>query len=208
METMIDVIENQEPLIAEKSEFGGSGTAPGAGFNESSGSAYVGKIGKTIYTSGRGIKSFNGQTVYYINNNPVIIHSLHQEQYARVSTINLDLTLSESYLARIGEIIDTGENLHEAYKEVYLKSIKEKEEDERIQTFIDLYPNPDKEILGLDFMKWHSVLTDACLDGQLKFIKNNNLDTNKKYSIKFLVKLTRRAFNPSVMQKIISKYGI
>lgn len=208
METLISVINSQEPLVAQTSEFGGSGTAPGAGFNENAGSAYAGKVGRTTYTNGRGIKSFNGQTVYYINNQPVIIHSLHQEQYARVSIINNDLTLSESYLARIEDIIDTGSNLHDAYKEVYLKSVKEKDEDERIQTFIELYPDPESEILGLDFMKWHNVLTDACKSGQLRFIESQNLDVNKKYSIKFLVKLTRRAYNPAVMQKIITKYGI
>ena len=208
METMIDVIENQEPLIAEKSEFGGSGTAPGAGFNESSGSAYVGKIGKTIYTNGRGIKYFNGEKVYYVNNQPIIIHSLHKDSLARISIINNDLTLTEKYLARIDELFETGNDLHKAYKEVFWDSLMEKSVDERIDIFIDLYPDPNVEILGYDFMKWHMVLANACLDGSLKYVERNNLSLDKNYSVKFLLKFVRKAFNPEVIKKILDKYGI
>ena len=52
------------------------------------------------------------------------------------------------------------------------------------------------------------VLANACLDGSLKYVERNNLSLDKNYSVKFLLKFVRKAFNPEVIKKILDKYGI
>lgn len=208
METIIDVVSKQNPIEIPQKLEESKGTAPGGGFNYHCGECHVGKIGKTNITNGRGIKSYSGNPVYYINDVPTIIHSLHNGVYTRISTINNDLTLSESYAVMVGGHIEKGKNLHEAYKEAFWESLKIKTINERIQTFIETYPDPNTEIYGYDFLRWNMVLTDVCLRGSIKYAEKNNIDLNKQYPIKFLIKFAEKAVNSQIIQKVIDKYGI
>ena len=128
METIIDIIKNQKPMEVPKVlQQYPNGSAPGKGFGINNGEAYTGKIGKTIFTNGRGIKQYNKQEVYYINNFPCLIHSIHYDYLMRISVINNDLQLSEKYAVKIGDSIEISNNLHNAYKEAYWESLKTKD---------------------------------------------------------------------------------
>lgn len=207
---MITTIENQNPV----SKFNindiqlEGGTAPGRGFNINSGDGYVGLIDKDkIRVKGKGIKQFNGQKVYYLNNYPILIHSIHKNYLARVSIINNDLTLTEQYLAKVDTFIEGGNNLHDAYKNTFLESLMDKPLEEKINTFIELYPDSNQKISVKDFVKWHCIFTGACSKGSLEFIQKNGLDISHEYSVDFSLKFVKNAFNPNIIQKIIDRYN-
>ena len=207
METIIDIIKNQKPMEVPKvSQQYSNGSAPGKGFGINNGEAYVGKIGKTIFTNGRGIKQYNKQEVYYINNFPCLIHSIHYDYLMRISVINNDLQLSEKYAVKIGDSIEISNNLHNAYKEAYWESLKTKDIQERIQAFIQEYPDTNKKITGYDFLKWHIVLTNSCLKDSYKFVHLFNIDLNKEYDILYALNIVKSATKDLDTIKTLIKY--
>lgn len=210
MENMITAIQNHNSIskyVKNNSQIEG-GSAPGRGFNENSGNGYVGIIAKDgIRINGTGIKYFNKQKVYYLNNQPIIIYSIHKDSLAKISIINNDLTLSEQYLAKVDEIIENGENLHIAYKEAFLESLMNKPLEEKINTFVELYPDLSQKISVKDFIKWHCILTGACSRGALDYIQKNGLKLDQEYTINFSLKFVKNIYSPTIIERVINRYN-
>lgn len=60
---------------------------------------------------------------------------------------------------------------------------------------------------GTTFFKWHHNLTGSCLMGRESFVKNNEIDLNKMYSVQEFIKLTENDFGGSVIRELKQYYN-
>lgn len=73
------------------------------------------KIAKFLaIDTGYGLKIFDGCKVYYVDDVPTLIYSIKRD-LAKGAIVNKDFTLTECYVAKVGNFFGHGETTHEAY---------------------------------------------------------------------------------------------
>ena len=96
----------------------GYGSNYGSGFFHFNGSVY----------GVEGIKTFSGHATYYIDGFPIIIDII-SNNIASGYIINLDLTLSPCYIAKVGNSLAHGKTVREAFIDATAKEMRRMEND-------------------------------------------------------------------------------
>lgn len=182
---------------------GGYGKGRGFGFGcvWGSGDGY----GKG-WSDGGGIKSYNGQKVYIVDGIETIIHSV-KNNIAKGATLNNDLTLSECYIAKVGNYFAHGQTAHEAFADAQAKALQDEPIEERIKRFTAQYPDFNKKIPAQELFDWHNILTGSCEFGRLQFAESHgiNLETDS-FTVKEFIELTKDEYGGEIIKKLIA-YG-
>lgn len=151
------------------------------------------------YGSGSGIKVYNGQKVYNIDDVQTIIDSVH-ETYAKGFIFNSDLTLTPCYIARVGNSFAHGESLHQAHADAAAKELKELPVDERIERFWQAHSNTFKKYHAMDLFYWHGLLTGSCMMGRKQFCKEHGISLGSdKFTVQEFITLTINAYGGGII---------
>ena len=191
----------------------GSGSGYGYGSGNGSGNGN-GDCNESVEGSGvsvMNIKTFNGHIIDYIDGVPTIITNIHNN-VASGFIIGFDMTLIPCYVAKAGNSFAHGKTLKDAVKDAEAKEAREMPIEERIEKFIEVFGSLNSEHTGKEFYDWHHILTGSCRMGRDKFCKENNIDLEKKYSVKYFLNITKNSYGGDIIKQIINeltkeKYG-
>lgn len=179
-------------------DFGdGYGYGFGSGFDDGNGSCY---------DDGYGIKKYEEHFVYFIDGIQTLIYSVHGN-YAKGAIINSDLTLSSCFIAKESDCFAHGETLQEAVEAAHAKTIQKLPVKERIDKFIQEYPNKNKKHSGREFFEWHHILTGSCEMGRKQFCKDNNIGIDAEYTPMEFLNICKDAYGGDVIKQIIKQYN-
>ena len=155
---------------------------------------------------GYGIKKYGEQTVYLVDGVQTLIYSVHGN-YAKGAIVNSDLTLSPCFIAKEYDYFAHGETLEEAVKFVHAKAIQSLSEEERIDKFLQEYPNKNKKYSGREFFNWHHLLTGSCEMGRKQFCKDNNIDIDAEYTPMEFLNICKDAYGGDIIKQVIKRYN-
>lgn len=198
--------------------YGCSGFGSGYGYSCSSGDGYDCGDGSGFSDgygsedgSGEGgdvsvmnVKTFNGHIIDYIDGVPTIITNIHNN-VASGFIIAFDMTLIPCYVAKAGNSFAHGKTLTEAVADAEAKEMGEMPIEERIEKFIEVFGSLDSEHTGKEFYDWHHILTGSCRMGRDKFCKENGIDLEKKYSVRYFLNITKNSYGGDIIKKIINE---
>ena len=182
----------------------GSGSGYGDGSGSGSGSGYGYGYGSGS-GDGDGLKAFNGQPVYYIDNIPTVILNVHLN-VAKGYIVNGDLTTSPCFIVKDNEgHYAHGETIEDARKSLEEKILEGMDEDERIEKFTEQF-DASKTYKGSEFYEWHHILTGSCEFGRNAFVKDHGIDLEKEYTVKYFLEITANSFGGETIRKLQERY--
>lgn len=180
----------------------GYGCALGSGFLKGDGN---GCGGNTIF--GGGLKSYNGNRVYRIDNVDTIIYTVKGD-YAMGAIVAPDLTLNPCYIAKGKGMFAHGRTLRFAQASLLDKIQSNQTEEERIAGFKETFPEYDKHYPASLLFEWHHKLTGSCRMGREEFCRNHGIDIqNDTFTVREFVKLTKDEYKGDIIKKIPYQYG-
>ena len=172
----------------------GDGYGYGYGYGDGSGSGYG---------DGSGIKTFNGDKVYIIDDIPTIIKHIH-DNVAKGYILNDDFTLTKTFVAKENGKFAHGETLHDAFASLQEKLYDDSTEEERIEAFKKHFPDFTKKVSAKELFYWHHVLTGSCKQGRLSFCINKGIDIEKdSFTIYEFIELTKESYNGYIIKKLL-----
>lgn len=178
-----------------------SGSSSGYGYVNS----YVSNFG-SCDGYGHGIKEFNYQKVYIIDNVPTLINSVHGN-YAIGKILNNNLTTTPCFIVKVENFFAHGETLKQALDDAQKKYKYNKPVEERIAYFIKQYPSLDSIAEHSDLYHWHNILTGSCTFGRDIFAIEHNIDKNNgTMTIREFINLTRNAYGGNIIKRLEETY--
>lgn len=188
----------------------GSGSDYGSGSGHGSGSGYGStNCGGDGYGygngSGDGIKAYNGQPVYAIDNMPTLIYTI-LGNYARGAILNDDLTLQPCYIAKVGNFFAHGETLKEARRDAEDKFLKGQPLEKRIDEFVEAHPELD--VPYDDLFVWHNILTGSCEMGRKEWCKAHGYKPTDSITVREFINGAVGNYGGGIIQKLAEKYKI
>ena len=169
----------------------GDGSGDGDGYGDGSGDGY-------------GIKSFNGEPVYTIDDVPTILRHV-RGNVAHGAILNLDLTTTLCYVVKQDNFFAHGETLAEAMEALRDKLFEDMPEEERIAAFL-AETKDGKAYPAQYFYDWHHRLTGSCDMGRRQFARDHGIDVdNTTMTLREFLDLTKDAYGGSVIRKAQEK---
>ncbi len=179
----------------------GSGDGNGSGYGYGNGSGYGSGDGNgSGYGYGNGISKYNNHYVFIIDNISTIITSIHGN-VAKGFILNKNLTLEKIFVAKGNNKFAHGKTLKEAVADLQEKIFDDLGIEEKIEMFNKQFNRFDKYI-GEEFYKWHHILTGSCTAGRDNFVRENNLDLKKTYSVDEFIKITKNSYGGNIIKKL------
>ena len=187
----------------------GSGYGDGDGYGDGSGSGYGDGDGSgNGYGDGYGIKRFCGQNVYCIDGVNTLIDHI-RGNLAKGRILREDLTTQSCYVVKQGNMFAHGSDLHKAMEALSDKLFEEMSEDERIDAFIDAFPDVDAQQPNQVFFDWHHRLTGSCEMGRMEFARQHNVDVEHgTMSAREFLELTKNAYGGESIRNTIERIGL
>ena len=189
----------------------GFGYGCGYGYGDGNGSGYGSGYGNGSGDgSGNGsgeLKSYNRRKVYYIDDVPTLIDSVHGNA-VQGSMINRDMTSTPCYVVRVGNSFAHGNSLKEAQRDALAKHMQDMSEEERIEMFIEEHPFLDGLYPYVDLFKWHNILTGSCEMGRTQFCRDHGISMDEKYTVRFFLEICKDAYGGSVINKVKERYEV
>lgn len=191
----------------------GSGSSYGSGDGNGSGNGYGFGSGDGIgfgsgdgigngsgYGYGNGISKYNNHYVFIIDNISTIITSIHGN-VAKGFILNKNLTLEKIFVAKGNNKFAHGKTLKEAVADLQEKIFDDLDIEEKIEMFNKQFNRVEK-YSGEEFYKWHHILTDSCTAGRDNFVRENNLDLKKLYTVDEFIKITKDSYGGNIIKKL------
>lgn len=182
----------------------GSGSGSGDGSGYGSGSGYGDGYG---YGDGSGscsgIKMFNGDKVYIIDEMPTIIKFV-RNNVAKGFILNNDFTLEETFVVKENNQFAHGKTLHEAFQSLQEKLYDDSTEEERLEAFKEHFKDFSQQYSANELFTWHHVLTGSCKQGRESFCKQHGIDLDEDmFTIYEFVKLTKNSYGGDIIKKLV-----
>lgn len=73
--------------------------------------------------------------------------------------------------------------------------------EEKIEMFNKKFNRVEK-YSGEEFYKWHHILTGSCTAGRDNFVRQNNLDLKKLYTVDEFIKITKDSYGGNIIKKL------
>jgi hypothetical protein len=189
----------EEVKVREWLKVEGSGWGSGSGSGWGEGSGWGSGWGE-----GWGIKSFNGKTVYMIDNVQTIITSIHFN-LAKGFILNDDLTLTPCHVVKGEGLFAHGETPQKAAEALRAKIFESMDTDEAVEKFCETF-KPGARYSGHAFFEWHHYLTGSCEMGRKAFVSRHDLDLDKLYTVEKFIELTEDDYGGEVIKKLKERY--
>ena len=149
---------------------------------------------------GDGISKYNDHHVFMIDNIPTIITSIHGN-VAKGFILNKDLTLEKIFVVKGNNKFAHGKTLKEAVADLQKKIFDDLDIEEKIEMFNKQFNRVEK-YNGEEFYKWHHILTGSCTAGRDNFVRENNLDLKKLYTVDEFIKITKDSYGGNIIKKL------
>ena len=170
----------------------GSGYGSGDGSGDGDGDGY-----------GYGLHTLDGERIYIIDGLQTIIRSIHST-YAVGVILNDDLTLTHTYIAKVGNCFAHGDTLRQARESAEAKALQNEPIEQRILRFKAQYPDNNKKIPAMELFKWHNILTGSCEQGRRNFALNKGIDLdNDSFTIQEFVEITKNSYGGDIIKQIL-----
>ena len=129
--------------------------------------------------------------------------------FAKGWIVNGDLTLSMCWIARVGDSFAHGKDIHAAHVDALNKHLRDKPEEERIDSFIKAHSDMDSQYSGMDLFKWHNILTGSCEMGRMAFCKERGIDPNTAFfTVEEFIRLTCNSYGSSTIRHLADRLSI
>ena len=179
----------------------GSGNGYGFGSGDGNGSGYGSGDGNgSGYGYGNGISKYNNHYVFIIDNISTIITSIHGN-VAKGFILNKNLTLEKIFVAKGNNKFAHGKTLKEAVADLQEKIFDDLDIEEKIEMFNKQFNRVDK-YNGEEFYKWHHILTGSCTAGRDNFVRENNLDLKKLYTVDEFIEITKDSYGGNIIKRL------
>ena len=188
----------------------GSGSGSGSGSGDGYGYGYGygdGSGSGDGYGYGSGIKVFNGDKVYLVDDIPTIFISI-RGNVAKGYILQSDLQLKPCFIVKENNKFAHGDTLRDAFTSLQEKLYDNSTEEERIEAFKKKFPEYDVKYDNRDLFTYHHVLTGSCRMGRESFVSDRGLSLDGKTSIREFVELTKNAYGGDIIKKLPSAYRI
>lgn len=183
----------------------GEGHCVGHGYGYCTGSGCNDESGYCI--GNENIKSFNDNIVDYVDSIPTIITQVHGN-IARGYIVNTFFDLRPCFIAKAGNSFAHGETSRDALSDASEKEMKRLPLEERIKMFKEVFGDLDSEHEGIEFYNWHHTLTGSCRIGRDEFCKDNNIDLEKKYTVRYFLDITKESYGSDIIKLLRKAHGI
>ena len=177
---------------------------PGSGYGSGSGYGYGSGYGSGS-GSGYGLKTFDGKTVYRIDNIPTIITSV-KLALAKGFILETDLSLTPCYIAKGNGYFAHGKTVNEAREALQAKILENMDTEETITRFLDTFKKGER-YPGKDFFEWHHYLTGSCLMGRENFVHSNGLSLDALYTVDEFIALCENAYGGETIKLLKERYN-
>lgn len=180
----------------------GGGYAYGSGSGDGNGYGGGNSSGYGIGCKG-GLKTYQGDKIYQIDNIPTIIKSV-KHNIAKGFILNSDLTLTQCFIVKENNVFSHGKSLHEAFTSLQEKLYNNSTEEERIGKFKKKFRDFNKKYSAKELFVWHHILTGSCKVGRESFCRNKGIDIeNDKLTIYEFISLTKNSYNGEIIKKLL-----
>lgn len=153
---------------------------------------------------GDGLKKYNEHYIFIIDGISTIITNI-KGNVAKGFILNQDLTLEKTFIVKGNNMFAHGSTIKEAMQSLQEKIFEDMDIEEKIEEFKKQFSKTDK-YKGTLFFEWHHYLTGSCLQGRNNFIKNNNLDVEKEYTVKEFLNIVKGAFGWENLEELEDHY--
>lgn len=178
----------------------GSGSGYGYGYGEGYGSGYGYGYGCGY---GSGIKRINNCDIYMIDDMQTIITKI-KNNIAKGFILNSDLTLTPCYVIKRDNLFAHGKTLKEAREALQEKIFKNLNIEERIDLFLNEF-SLNKRYSGHKFYNWHNKLTGSCKMGRDAFVKDNDIDLDKTFTVSEFITIVERSYGDNIIKQLKEK---
>lgn len=181
----------------------GNGSGNGYGFGSGDGIGFGSGDGignGSGYGYGNGISKYNNHYVFIIDNISTIITSIHGN-VAKGFILNKNLTLEKIFVAKGNNKFAHGKTLKEAVADLQEKIFDDLDIEEKIEMFNKQFNRVDK-YNGEEFYKWHHILTGSCTAGRDNFVRENNLDLKKLYTVDEFIEITKDSYGGNIIKRL------
>ena len=185
----------------------GDGSGNGYGFGSDDG---CGDGSGNGFESRRGVKELNGDNVHLVDGIQTIIKSVHGN-IAQGFILNSDLTLQPCYIVKEQNKFAHGDTLHDAFTSMQEKLERlydESTEEERIEAFVEKFPNYDTPYPNRDLFAYHHVLTGSCRMGRESFCKDKGINLDGSTTVRDFVSLTKDSYGSETIRRLPQAYGV
>jgi len=187
----MEILENiQRFLCVDPGKGNGSGDGNG------NGSGYGGGYG-----DGSGIKSINGMPVREVDGVPTAITQV-RGNVAKGYILKHNVCLTPCYIVKQGDLFAHGATLREAQTALEDKLFDDMPVVERIDAFLQEFPETDKPYPNERLFEWHHKLTGSCLIGRTAFVENHGISLDGKTTVREFIALTENAYGSDVIRQL------
>ena len=195
----VATVEEIRRFLAVPGDGYGSGSGYGDGYGSGSGSG-------DGYGSGYGdLRKFEDMDVYYIDDIPCVIRSIHRN-IAIVGVVGNDLTLKSAYVAKVGRSFAHGDTPREAVEAATEKDMEDRPLEERIDLFVESHPDLDTPY-G-DLFRWHHTLTGSCEFGRKEWCKTHGYQPTDSITVRTFIEQTRNDYGGDAIRELAGRYGL
>ena len=172
----------------------GYGDGNGSGYGSGNGDGYGNGYGNG-YGDRDGIKIFNNQNIYQIDNIPTIISSI-RNNIARGFILQSDFTLIPCYIVKENNYFSHGATVKEAFQSLQEKLYQNESLEERIIKFKEKFVDFKAKYPAFELFTWHNILTGSCKMGRESFVKDHNINIQTDtFTIYEFIELTKDSYN-------------
>ena len=120
--------------------------------------------------------------------------------------LNADLTLTPTFVARVGDSFAHGKTAQEAVNDATKKDQERRPVEERAAAFLVKYPIGTTH-LGHDLFEGHRMLTGSCKQGCEQFVKDKDIDLDCGYTLREFIAITRNAYATEAIEALEKAIG-
>lgn len=172
----------------------GNGSGYGNGNGDGDGGGDVNGNGSE-YGCGYGIKIFNNQNVYRIDDITTIISSI-RNNIAKGFILQSNFTLTPCYVVKQDNYFSHGSTLKEAFESLQEKLYQNASLEERLIKFKNKFTDFNTKYPASELFIWHNILTGSCKIGRESFAKDHNINIQTDtFTIYEFIELTKDSYN-------------
>ena len=157
-----------------------------------------------ISGDGYGIKYFNKQRVWSIDDVPTIIKLIHGD-VVNGYILNRDFTLEKAFVCKGHGYFAHGKTIKEARASLEEKIFDDMNVEYKLEEFRSKFKK-GKKYSGHDFFTWHHNLTGSCLQGRNNFVENKGINLDDKFTVKEFLEIVKGSYGWNVLKELVEEY--
>lgn len=181
----------------------GCGIAAGAGRLDYGADGHIDTISSFI-------TEFEGRNVYMVDHVPTCIESVHigmSLSYAIGFTVENYWKRYPTVVAKVAGYFAHGDNLRQAVQDAQEKILRNIPIEDRINHFVELYPDIHQLVPNKKLFDAHHYLTGSCFFGRQQFCKGNGINLENSMSVADFIRWTCLEYGDDIIHKLAIAYG-